>query len=141
MASFVAYAVEIRAVPQIPLQMDGAIEFVALESVSREIVDMLACASGVGREELLRLQHNDNDDAPIVRFVNHCGDVVIPLSQVGLSLEQEFECQLEQLELDEWLGRARVAGLPAMFGTMMGEILKKAEAEGLVLKTLTREKP
>jgi hybrid polyketide synthase/nonribosomal peptide synthetase ACE1 len=140
MASFVAYAVEIRAVPRIPLRMDGAIEFVALEGVSREIVDMLACASGVGREERLRRQHNDNDDASIVRFVNHCGDVIIPVSQLGSSLEQEFECQLEQLELDEWLGRARAAGLPAMFATMMGEILKKAEAEGLVLKTLTRER-
>jgi len=140
MASFVAYAVEIRAVPRIPLRMDGAIEFVALESVSREIVDMFACASGIGREERLRREHGDNDDAPIVCFVNHCGDVVIPVSQLGSSLEQEFECQLEQLELDEWLGRARAAGLPAMFAIMMGEILKKAEAEGLVLKTLTREK-
>lgn len=117
--TLLAYSQALRAVPQLGDDVKGAFDFVRVEGVARGIVDaaLRDAQGGEGGEE-------DTD----VRFVHHCGETKVAPRELRKYMEDTYGGVFEEVGLEDWLERAREAGLSeVVYGYFKSSIVAGAE--------------
>ncbi|KAI1776647.1 hybrid PKS-NRPS PsoA [Hypoxylon cercidicola] len=117
-----AYSRALRAVPRVGDSLRGAFDLVRVEAAARDIA-----------EAALRRASLSADGA--VEFTHHCGETKVAPGELRQHMEKAYGGVFEEMELDEWLGRARDRGLgDVVYGYLTSSMVAGAEVRLPVLR-------
>lgn len=116
--NIIEYSLRIGAVPDTP-NLDGFMQFVEVEAVGSGVVQALF------------------DRADVATVIHHCSDDKVRVRDLGVYLEQKYDCTLGSVDLDEWVEQVQVKGLAPGSASLIREVLKNAGSQAS-LKTLSK---
>lgn len=95
MGNLIKYSGQVHALPDMGLSWRGSFDFVPVEQVAAGISSSVHEAGVPG----------------LTVYRHHCADEKIPVHGLAAHLEAELRAPLEMVNVDEWLSRAKGAGL------------------------------
>ena len=111
-ANVVGYSVKTGLVPKVH-NLHGRIQFVSLDKFSRGV--------------LVAVQEPITESKSLLKFVNHCGEKTVFVAELRSYLEIEFDCKLQEVDMNTWLVKAGEAGLKPMFRIAIPDVLGKSD--------------
>ncbi|TLD18611.1 hypothetical protein PspLS_10350 [Pyricularia sp. CBS 133598] len=94
------YSRELKSIPEV-CSWNGWLDFVTVETTASEIVDEV---------------YKDFSWPGHVCYLYQSGDEIIPLADLGSTLQREAGCDFEVLKMDEWVARAQAKGMNELLG-------------------------
>ncbi|EHK49839.1 polyketide synthase [Trichoderma atroviride IMI 206040] len=116
-ASLRTYSEILGSVPQLSGVIEGNLDFVDVEHVAKNIATQ-ALASTIS---------NQMDSSPKASYVNHCSEEKVPIPNLKDYMEKAKGKSFDDLELNDWLQKAREAGLNELICDYLKDMVEKKE--------------
>lgn len=114
-ASLRTYSEIIGSVPQLSGVIDGSLDFVDVQHVAKDIVTQ-ALASTI---------QSQMDSLPKASYVNHSSEEKVPIPNLKEYMEKAKGKSFNELELGDWLQKAREAGLNELICEYLKDMVGK----------------
>lgn len=116
-ASLRTYSEILGSVPQLSGVINGNLDFVDVQHVAKDIATQ-ALASTIA---------NQLDSPPKPSYVNHCSEEKVPIPNLKEYMEKANGKSFNELELNDWLQKAREAGLNGLICEYLKNMVDKKE--------------